>query len=127
MERSEPGERTRRPGRRGRAASSVGRLVDDFVRHLDYAPASAHRLDDSADLPLALARIADRADRTGCAWRAWADGPTASLIVASAMPGAVAGRRTASLHVEFYDADSRLVSQGVWIRRAAKRWELAAV
>jgi hypothetical protein len=127
MERSEPGDRTHRVDRRGRTTAKVEKLVDEFICRIDYAPASAYRVDDPAALPLALCRIADRADRTGCAWRAWVDGPTASMIVASAMAGAVAGRRTSSLHVEFYDGDARLVSQGVWIRRSARRWELAAL
>jgi hypothetical protein len=97
------------------------------VRQKQYVPATARLITDAVELPLALRSIVGRAVRTGCQWRAWAEQDTVCLLVGTPVPATCKGRRTWSLHVEFYDADGRQVTHAVWMRNPSKQWELSLV
>jgi hypothetical protein len=110
-----------------REALPVEGLLESFALDRDYVPRGMERITDANELPVVLAHLARRHQRTLSTWCAWADERRTLFVTARMLPASAKNCGPPVLCIRFYDEDGRLMSTGAWTQRRGGSWALCAV
>ncbi|HTV53139.1 MAG TPA: hypothetical protein VME21_18240 [Steroidobacteraceae bacterium] len=99
-------------------------LLDELVTAIGLAPADAHRLQETRDIPRAMRRIIRMATHVGQSWTCWQDSAGQVSLVIAEMPPQVLWEKDGfvGLDIDRYAEDGELVGSGRWLRDQHGTW-----